>query len=264
MEWSFSQSTQLTVFRLAKAPSGRVAWAQSLLLRDAVRARASIERRVAGANQVTQWQNERVCDVLEQTTGQSLADTPQAWWKWWDDHNELEVAERKSRCHYCMPVRRTSCFIQGTLVWTEAGLEPIEKLRPGDRVLSQDPDTGELSLKCIRETTLRPPSPTLRLQVNANAIVATRGHPFWAVGQGWRMAKELAAKDRLHTLSGAMAVESVAEGPEVEAYNLVVDGFGTYFVGKSGLLVRDNTLRQVPSAPLPGYNVVAGRRGTGE
>ena len=39
----------------------------------------------------------------------------------------------------------------------------------------------------------------------------------------------------------------------------MIDGFGTYFVGKAGLLVRDNTLRHMPAVPLPGYDVVAAK-----
>jgi hypothetical protein len=145
------------------------------------------------------------------------------------------------------------------LIWTEAGLEPIEKLRVGDRVLAQNPDTGEVTFKCIAETTLRPPSPTVRVQVGSEVVVATRGHPFWRVGKGWTMAKDLQADERLHTLEGAATIVSVEEGADYAAYNLVIDGFGTYFVGKNGLLVRDNTLRQVPAVPLPGYSVVAAK-----
>jgi hypothetical protein len=72
------------------------------------------------------------------------------------------------------------------------------------------------------------------------------------------MAKELGVGDRLYTLGGGAAVTLVEEGPDWEAYNLVVDDFGTYFVGTSGLLVRDNTLGQIPLGPVPGYEIVAG------
>jgi hypothetical protein len=114
-----------------------------------------------------------------------------------------------------------------------------------------------LALKCIAETTLRPPSPTLRVQVASDVVIATRGHPFWAVGKGWLMTKELEAKDRLYTLDGSAHITSVEEGADREAHNLVVEGFGTYFVGKQGLLVRDNALGRVTTDPLPGYSVVA-------
>jgi hypothetical protein len=97
----------------------------------------------------------------------------------------------------------------------------------------------------------------LRVQVNQEVILATRGHPFWVSGSGWRMAKELSSSDRLSSLQGSLPIELIEEGPSWEAHNLVVDGFGTYFVGETGLLVRDNHLGQVLKTPLPGYQVVA-------
>ncbi len=267
-------------FRTGRFPAQALpmyAGERTIQWREALATRAAIGQQVASANQITESQNERFYAVLEKTTGKHLSRTPQAWWKWWDEHNELHADQAKpirSRHFYSHtargfsdfvpsadpdqpPRRRMSCFIPGTLVWTEAGLEPIEKLRPGDRVLSQDPRSGELALKFIAETTLRPPSPTLRVQVASEVVVATRGHPFWSVGKGWRMAKELEAKDRLYTLEGSAAIVSVEEGPEWQAHNLVIEGFGTYFVGKQGLLVRDNALGRVSTDPLPGYSVVA-------
>jgi hypothetical protein len=147
----------------------------------------------------------------------------------------------------------------GTLVWTEAGLEPIQHLRPGDRVLSQDPETGELALRFVLNVGLRPTTSMRRLKVGGDTVLATQGHPFWSVGSGWRMVKELQATDRLHTITGAAPIELLEGGPDWEAHNLVVDGFGTYFVGKAGLLVRDNNLGEVLDAPLPGYYMVAGK-----
>ena len=143
-------------------------------------------------------------------------------------------------------------FPPGTLVWTELGPVAIEQIRPGDRVLSQDPESGELAYKVVTETTQRPPSPILRMALDGMAMETTRGHLFWRVGDGWRMAKELQSGDRLHGLAGAVTVAGVTERPSSPAYNLVVEGFATYFVGQSRLLVHDNTARQVTAARLPG------------
>lgn len=40
-----------------------------------------------------------------------------------------------------------ACFVAGTLVLTTAGLLAIEKINPGDKVISTDPDTLETSEK---------------------------------------------------------------------------------------------------------------------
>jgi len=45
-----------------------------------------------------------------------------------------------------------ACFIAGTLVLTTAGLLAIEKINPGDKVISTDPDTLETSEKTVLET----------------------------------------------------------------------------------------------------------------
>lgn len=282
---AFSSSTSHTVFRTSTMPVEAhpvYAKARALQVRAAAKSREVVTQQVSAANAVTNWQNERICAVLEQTTGQTHMATSQAWWKWWEEHNELFVEEQKpvrSRRvyrHFSLairdalpepprsrsplppgdPTRKRSCFVPGTLVWTEAGLEPIERIRPGDRVLSQDSDTGELSLRFVQETTVRPASPTRRVRVDQDVILSTLGHPFWAVGKGWRMAKELEADDRLYTLEGSAKIDELQDGPDWEAYNLVVEGFGTYFVGQTGLLVRDNNLGRVPTAPLPGYRLV--------
>lgn len=263
---AFTYSVNSEVFR-ARAPrpefAGRYEAARARQVRAAERTRAVVATQVNTANQVIEWQNDRIYTALEQATGQKQARAPQAWWKWWQEHNELHIPKYKpiySRHEYHrqeLRPRSSSCFIPGTLVWTEAGLEPIEKLRPGDRVLSQDTDTGELALRFIQETTLRPASPTRRVQVKQDTIVTTLGHPFWAIGKGWRMAKELQADDRLHTLEGSAPIALLEDGPDWEAHNLVIEGFGTYFVGKAGLLVRDNHLGEVPNTPIPGYSVVA-------
>jgi hypothetical protein len=42
--------------------------------------------------------------------------------------------------------------------------------------------------------------------------------------------------------------------PDAEAYNLVVDDFHTYFVGRLGLLVHDNNFRRPTTAVLPGLH----------
>lgn len=148
---------------------------------------------------------------------------------------------------------RCSCFAAGTSVWTEMGPVVIEEVQPGDRVLSQNPASGELVYRMVLDTTIRPPSPTLRIQVADEELVATLGHPFWVVGRGWKMAKQLKPGDQLHGVHGGVTIDTIETGPEAEAYNLVVADTKTYFVGASRLLVHDNTARRVTDVPVPGW-----------
>ena len=68
------------------------------------------------------------------------------------------------------------------------------------------------------------------------------------------MAKELKSGQPLHALHGSWPIRQVDELPDAEAYNLVVDDFHTYFVGRLGLLVHDNNFRRPTTAVLPGLH----------
>jgi hypothetical protein len=229
-----------------------------------------IERQELAANArnlASAEQNKRVFAALEQTTdtGQPPPRNPKDWWQWWQDYNQVHYRKptytqyaTSQRYYYKSYVAgflttNPSCFIAGTPVWTESGMKPIESIQPGDRVLSQDPDTGELTFKVVIGTTLRPPTEASKLTVNGEAITTTLGHPLWVTGKGWEMAKHVKEGDQLHGIGGIVNVNSIEPLPnKVEAHNLVVDDSNTYFVGNCGMLVHDNTYRKPTRAIVPG------------
>ncbi len=219
-------------------------------------------------NREAQKRNLAASRLLYELVGEDPGPDPQRYLDWWLDFNEFERMGDKPvhtrdydnpRYVHDGPVIRVtysymSCFARGTPIWTQNALTPVEQIQPGDLVLSQDPDTGELAYKAVLQTTLRPPSPQRRICVKDEEIAATLGHPFWGSGDGWRMAKELKSGQPLHALHGSWPIRQVDELPEAEAYNLVVDDFHTYFVGRVGLLVHDNNFRQPTTAVLPGLH----------
>ena len=203
--------------------------------------------------------NGPVFDVLAQVSGQQLPARPQAWWNWWQDYNQLHYPKPTywqyaySVQPYLARAEGVSCFVKGTVVWTQQGLRPIESVLPGDRVLAQHPDSGELCFKVVIGTTVRPPTDASRLTVNGETITTTLGHPLWVTGKGWEMAKNIKAGDQLHGIGGIVNVNAIEPLPnKVEAHNLVVDEFNTYFVGNCGMLVHDNTYRNPTRAVVPG------------
>jgi hypothetical protein len=215
---------------------------------------------VQDANErASQW-NERIFAALCIATECENEPTPTAWWDWWRKYNELAEYDKKPLITHTderYDVRHTfkvvpSCFMPGTIVWTETGPAPIESVRIGDRVLAQDLETGELAYKLVLGTTIRPPSEIVRVRTENHEVHATLGHPFWVIGEGWRMTKQLVPGDRLYGLSGTVAIDAVEPGPQWRAHNLVVEGFNTYFVGEHQLLVHDNTLRVPTKALVPG------------
>ncbi len=236
----------------------------NLAAKNAARLSATVQQNNARVAAV----NERAFSILEQTTGQVLARRATDWWNWWHDYNEVSDDEdpyaRYERpinirqtvsSNLPIQVTRRSCFVAGTPVWTDAGVRPIQSVAVGDRVLSQDPDTGELSFRLVTEHTLRPPTRIMRIAVDQEEVIeCTKGHPFWLNGTGWRMAKLLVPDERLHSLLGAATITEVTSlDMSDQAHNLVVAGPGTYFVGKRGLLVHDNTYRAPTQAIIPGF-----------
>jgi hypothetical protein len=203
--------------------------------------------------------NDRVFEALVQVTGQQLPADARQWWKWWQDYNQVHYPKPTYQLYaysvhpYVARAVGISCFVKGTPVWTESGLRPIESIQPGDRVLSQDPDSGELALKVVMQTTVRPPTEASTLNILGESITTTLGHPLWVTGQGWEMAKHVQPGDQLHGIKGILVVSTIDPLPnKVEAHNLVVEGFGTYFVGNCGMLVHDNTYRRPTRALVPG------------
>jgi hypothetical protein len=232
-----------------------------------------VGRRVEQYNAYAEEINKRVTDALSRATGVDLEANPRAcqrWWKdYWYDYYEIEKpteTECQRPVYALNSYRYTaafSCFQGSTPVWTLTGPVPIQQIRPGDRVLSQNPSSGELAYKTVLAVTTAKPAPMIRLTLGAENIVATRGHPFWVVGERWKMAKHLEVGTRLHSPSGAVPVDAVQAVPVEEAssgytYNLIVDDFHTYFVGERRVLVHHLTMLSIldnASAGVPGLTV---------
>lgn len=144
------------------------------------------------------------------------------------------------------------CFAAGTLVWKQSGPTPIEQIRIGDMVLAQHPTTGELAYRAVIDATVSASAPVVCVKMPQEEFVATRGHRFWVEGTGWLMAKELPTTATLHSLAGGLKVESVEPTDQIDCYNLVVDDFHTFVIGKSQILVHDKTCPQPTIAVTPG------------
>jgi hypothetical protein len=256
------------------------------------------ERSVERANRATLELNDRIQFVLTRATGADLDANPKAWSDWWygygTDEYELDepddypggkpvyetywystsyaTASPPPSASYDppppaplppgSPVRRFSCFARGTKVWTLTGPVAIENVKVGDHVLAQHPRSAELAFKPVLAVTARKPSERMKVALGSESILTTRGHPFWACGEGWKMAKDLKVGQRLHTVSGAVTIDALEElapakpweTSDTFSYNLVVDDFHNYFVGDRKVLVHDNLLYVFdgPTGPLPG------------
>ncbi len=224
--------------------------------------------RLADVNANLENVNRCVTAVLKVATGQDLPATPDAWWNWWYGLNESFPAEDKPT--YTMaaysyqtipstpPIPRHECLVAGTPIWTITGMKAVEKIQAGDLVLSQEPDTGELSYKAVIMPTQRPAGPVVRIETEKDVIRASGGHLFWVAGEGWRRARSLEAGQKLHDVQGTTTIRAVTEETEpVLTYNLIVDGFHSYFVGEGKVLSHDNSIPKGTAAKVPGFTEVA-------
>ncbi len=224
-------------------------------------------------NQTTQRLNERIAWVLNRATQQDLPASPETWWKWWNEQNEILAASQKTRAvsqvyrrvQIVDPVPLTGggsgiqsgggggeCLVAGTLVWTASGPIAVDKVQRGDLVLSQDVDSGELTFKPVLRTTTRPRGKIVKFTAGLETFECSGGHVFWVAGEGWLKASQLESGMLLHATSGPVPIVSVETGSDAETFNLVVADFATYFVGQQKILSHDFTLRRATSAVVPG------------
>jgi hypothetical protein len=198
--------------------------------------------------------NESARSILTALTGKDLGPSPDSWKKWLAEEQGYVYARP-----YATPKRqftriyvglRGSCFAQGTLVRTLLGPRPIETLSAGDLVLSQDPTTGALSYQAVTVAYHNPPSATLTIGIGTDEIAATPIHRFWRVGKGWALARDLKPGDPIRVLGSVARVTRVEPSVVQPVFNLEVPGGHDYFVGRSGVLVHDNTAVQSISEPF--------------
>jgi intein/homing endonuclease len=92
----------------------------------------------------------------------------------------------------------------------------------------------------------------LTIRAGKTTVTTTLGHPFFVVGKGWRMAKQLKEDDWICAQGQTLPIRKITKSEPTEAHNLVVADFGTYFVGNERLLVHDNSPIRPIRLDLPG------------
>lgn len=221
---------------------------------------------VTAHNAIAQEFNGRVKAALTRVAGRSMGESPREWWEEWREYSGYDIYDRGTERTYDVtythqqvtatptyeqlpPRPRCECFVAGTPVWTRDGKRAIETLKAGDLVMARDPNHGGIVYRVVTGTTVREPSPMVEVVAGGEKIHATVGHPFWVIGHGWKMAKELSGGDILSTIEGPVPVSAVNEYEKAQAFNLVVEGAANYYVGEHGVLVHDNTPR-VPAVGL--------------
>lgn len=214
---------------------------------------ASDVEQIEAYNLDVQSTNEIVLPMLGNVTGldastqSELGVDPQAWQKWWAEKQGYMLSNGRNTTrrtftefnNFSVAIYFVSCFAANTPVHTRFGLKPIQEVKPGDLVLSQDPETGAVSYQPVFISHMTGTSRTLKLTLDDESIEATGIHRFWKVGAGWVMARELKVGDSVRLLGGTARVNGNDAAGRQKVYNLTVARNSDFFVGKLGALVHD-------------------------
>jgi hypothetical protein len=274
---------KIYVQRTVRVPSGRTsagflapALEPRMTSRTAQQQLSRDLRTVKGRNAARGMINDSARVVLAELTGQDLGSEPESWRQWLMDRKGYAyqpptstakpvITRVSQHINYPSAGFHSNCFAKGTPLRTLLGLKPIETLRIGDRVLSEDPGSGTLSFQPIVLVYHNPPSPTLRITLDDEVIVSTPIHRFWRSGKGWALARELKPGDTVHVLGGLAKVKSVESDEVQPVFNLELAQGHSFFVGQQGALVHDNSRMQPTSGPFDGApHLSAVARRTGE
>ena len=87
------------------------------------------------------------------------------------------------------------CFAEGTLIYSEKGMKPIEELKEDEKVYSYNFDAQSLELKLITESFKREVNEIYRIKVGKEKIIVTAEHPFYVIDKGWVEVKDLQIGD---------------------------------------------------------------------
>ncbi|UFP94202.1 RHS repeat-associated core domain-containing protein [Gloeobacter morelensis] len=141
-----------------------------------------------------------------------------------------------------------TCFAAGTLVATEVGAKPIERVEPGEKVLAKNEHTGEQTLRRVKSTFQFDERPVYRLELREtdgagerDALTVTGEHPFFLQDKGWTPAERLKSGDRVQAADGGwLRVTGLAAQEQArKTYNLEVEGDYSFFVGDTQAWVHN-------------------------
>ena len=167
----------------------------------------------------------------------------------------MEIAASTiSSCRYGGGAGKRSFAGRTEVLMADGTVQRIDSLKPGDKVLAADPETGERGPRAIERVWVHDDD-LFELTTNVGALVTTEDHPFWnATKRQWQRADELALGDQLGGTSGPVAGGGtllVSVGRRAAAYNLTVSDIHTYYVlaGDAPVLVHNCPMKSPRQGP---------------
>lgn len=143
------------------------------------------------------------------------------------------------------PFHNVAGFVAGTTVATARGPAVVQALRPNDRVLSLDPQTGTVVESRILRVSHHRVDSVVELIVGDEKIYANAEHRFYVPGTG-EWVKANALDPGMHVLLSSrgetlkLEKATLIKG-NIEVIDFKVEGTENYFVGKNQVLVHNYT-----------------------
>jgi hypothetical protein len=141
---------------------------------------------------------------------------------------------------------RAACSFSGEthVLMADGTTKPISELKPGDKVLATDPETGEQGPREITDTFVHDDYLIDLVLANGDTVTTTEDHPFWnTTDRQWQRADELTGDTVLRPDGRHERVLGTRPGPAkpAPAHNLTVDDLHTYYVvaGTTPVLVHN-------------------------
>lgn len=146
-------------------------------------------------------------------------------------------------------IKPVACFVKGTVVAvpsqckeSDIAFKPIEKLRPGDAILSYDESSKSLEIDHVTEIIERTETEFVDLEINGNTIRSTTDHPYYnPIMECWISAGSLESGDYVLSVDELkkVSLKKIFTLESTKVFNLTTDKNHTYFVGYESVLVHN-------------------------
>ena len=152
------------------------------------------------------------------------------------------TAQAKATC-----TTGTVCFTAGTLIETSEGLKAIETFTGGELIWTRNDITLEYGYRPVIATKATPDQPIFQVTVknhqgDIDTLETTAEHPFWIKDTGWLKAS-LLEQGMILLDRNNQEVEVLSQyllpNHTDTVYNIEVDDFHTYHVGRLGVWVHN-------------------------
>ena len=155
---------------------------------------------------------------------EAAAADPRYWRQWW--RKQLDV---------------NNYLAEGMEVWTEMGPVPAEQIMIGDRVLTRDSKSNELTFNLVVGLDIQPQEKMQKFEIDSRMIVATSDQVFFVPNEGRRKAFELKNGMELESLNGPRRITEIGPGEAVATFALMIEGSSNFFVDRTGIQVAGAT-----------------------